>query len=106
MFMIAYNCRGYNSIKVSYIQHLLFQYAILFIEEHWLLSSKLHLLQNISDEFIVISKRGVNDHKLLTGRPYGGTAIFLRKTLNCTITNCEIDCDRLCATLNDLKNFT
>ena len=28
---------------------------------------------------------------LLYGRPYGGTAIFLRKTLNCTITNCETD---------------
>ena len=71
-----------------------------------LLSSKLHLLQNISDEFIVISKSGMNDHELLTGHPYGGTAIFLKNTLNCTITNCEIDCDILCATLVDFKNFT
>ena len=44
----------------------------------------------------------MNDYELLTGRPYGGTAIFLRKTLNCTITNC----DRLCVTLVDFKNFT
>ena len=106
MFMISYNCRGYNSIKASYIIHLLFQCDILFVEEHWLLSSKLHLLQNISDEFIVISKSGMNDHELLTGGPYGGTAIFLRKTLSCTITNCETDCDRLWATLVDFKNFT
>ena len=63
-------------------------------------------MQNISDEFIVISKSGMNDHELLTGRPYGGTAIFLRKTLNCTITNCEMDCGRLCATMVDFKKFT
>ena len=33
MFMISYNCRGYNSIKASYIKHLLFQCDILFVEE-------------------------------------------------------------------------
>ena len=70
MFMISYNCRGYNSIKASYIKHLLFQCDILFVEQHWLLSSKLHLLQNISNEFIVILKSGMNDHELLTGRPH------------------------------------
>ena len=48
----------------------------------------------------------MNDRELLTGRPYGGTAIFFRKTLNCTITNCETDCDRLCATLVDFKKIT
>ena len=31
---------------------------------------------------------------------------FLEKTLNCTITNCDTDCDRLCATLVDFKNVT
>ena len=104
--MIFYNCRGYSSIKASYNKLLLFQCDVLFVEERWLLSSKLHLLQNISNELIVISKSGMNDHELLTGRPYGGTTIFLRKTLNCAITNFEIDCDRLCATLVDFKNFT
>ena len=68
-----------NNIYLKSNIHLLFQCDILFVEEHWLLSSKLHLLQNISDEFIVISKSGMNDHELLSGRPYGGTAIFLRK---------------------------
>ena len=47
--MISYNCRGYNSLKASYIKYLLFKCDIVFIEEHWLLSSRLHLLQNISD---------------------------------------------------------
>ena len=30
---------------------------------------------------------------MLTCRPYGGTAIFIRKSIKCTTTNCDIECD-------------
>ena len=36
MFMISHNCRGYNSIKASYIKRLLFQCDISFVEEHFI----------------------------------------------------------------------
>ena len=78
----------------------------MFTQEHWLLRDKLHLLQNISEEFIVFSKSSIDDWKLLTGRPYGGTAIFIRKSIKCTITNCDIECDRFNAMLVDFYNFT
>ena len=106
MFMITYNCRGYNSIKACFIKKLLSQCDVLFIQEHWLLRDKLHLLQNISEEFIVFSKSSIDDGKLLIGRPYGGTAIFIRKSIKCTITNCDIECDRLNAMIVDFYNFT
>ena len=79
----------------------------MFIQEHWLLRDKLHLLQNISEEFIVFSKSSIDDGKLLIGRPYAcGTAIFIRKSIKCTITNCDIECDRFNAMLVDFYNFT
>ena len=106
MFMITYNCRGYNSIKACFIKKLLSQCDVLFIQEHWLLPDKLHLLQNISEEFIVFSKSSIDDGKLLIGRPYGGTAIFIRKSIKCTITNCDIECDRFNPMLVDFYNFT
>ena len=106
MFMITYNCRGYNSIKACFIKKLLSQCDVLFIQEHWLLRAKLHLLQNISEEFIVFSKSSIDDGKLLIGRPYDGTAIFIRKSIKCTITNCDIECDRFNAMLVDFYNFT
>ena len=105
MFMITYNCRGYNSIKACFITRLLSQCDVLFIQEHWLLRDKLHLLQNISEEFIVFSKSSIDDGKLLIGRSYGGTAIFIRKSIKCTITNCDIECDRFNAMLVDFYNF-
>ena len=97
---------SYNSIKACFIKKLLSQRDVLFIQEHWLLRDKLHLLQNISEEFIVFSKSSIDDGKLLTGRPYGGTAIFIRKSIKCTITNCDIECDRFNAMLVDFYNFT
>ena len=47
-----------------------------------------------------------NDGKLLIGRPYGGTALFIKKSIKCTITNCDMECDRFNAMLVDLYNFT
>ena len=87
MFMITYNCRGYNSIKACFIKKLLSQCDVLFNQEHWLLRDKLHLLQNISEEFIVFSKSSIDDGKLLIGRPYGGTAIFIRKSIKSASTD-------------------
>ena len=89
-----------------FIKKLSSQCDVLLIQEHWMLRDKLHLLQNISEEFIVFSKSSIDDGKLLIGRPYGGTAIFNSKYINCTITNCDIECDRFNAMLVDFYNFT
>ena len=64
------------------------------------------LLQIISEEFIVFSKSSIDDGKLLISRPHGGTVIFIRKSIKCTISNCDIECDRFNAMLVDFYNFT
>ena len=104
--MITYNCRGYNSIKACFIKKLLSRCDVFCIQEHWLLRDQLHLVQNISEECIVFSKSSIDDGKLLTGRPYGGTAIVIMKSIKCTTTTCDIECDRFNAMLVDFYNFT
>ena len=51
-------------------------------------------------------KSSMEDRKLLTGRPYGGTAIFIRKDIKCTINCCDVDCNRLCAIMADFDSYT
>ena len=43
----------------------------IFIQEHWLLKNKLHLLQNITNDQIVHGQCSINDNELLSGRPHG-----------------------------------
>ena len=59
--MITNNCKGFNSTKASYIKQLLSQCDVLYIQKHWLLRDNLHLLQNLSGDFIVFSKSSIED---------------------------------------------
>ena len=43
MFMITYNCRGFNSTKASYIKQLLSPCDVLYIQKHWLLKDNSEL---------------------------------------------------------------
>ena len=55
---------------------------------------------------ISLYSQKAEDRKLLTGRPYGGTAIFVRKDIKCTINCCDVDYDRLCAIMTDFDSYT
>ena len=48
----------------------------------------------------------MTEHSLITGRPYGGCAIFIRKSIKCdsTFINCENN--HICAVLCDFKSYT
>ena len=48
----------------------------------------------------------MTEHSLITGRPYGGCAIFIRKSIKCdsTFINCEKN--RICAVLCDFKSYS
>ena len=47
----------------------------------------------------------MTEHSLITGRPYGGCAVFIRKSIICdsTFINCENN--RICAVLCDFKSY-
>ena len=105
MFITTYNCHGVKDMKSRYIQHILKKCDIIFIQEHWLLKNKLHLLQNITNDHIVFGKSSINDNELFSGRPHGGCAIFLNKHIKCTVKHIDVNSDRICAILADYNIF-
>ena len=92
-------------MKKPYIKCILHQADVMLIQEHWLLHNKLHLLQNISDDYLLYAKSGIDDSNLLLGQPYGGCAIYIKKNIKCTVTDIDTDSNRLCAILADFASY-
>ena len=105
MSIISYNWLGYNDVKSYYINTLLKECDVLFLQEHWVLHGSLHKLYNISSEFNVYAKSGMKEHELLIGRPYGGCAIFVNKTMKCASKMIDTDNVRVCAVLSDFHDY-
>ena len=80
-------------MKSLYILPILKECDVFFIQEHWLLKNKLHLLQNITNDHIVYGKNSINDNELLSGRPHGGCAIFVNKQIKCTVRHIDVNSD-------------
>lgn len=76
LHIISYNCRGYNLTKRPYIQSLLPNTDILFLQEHWLSEDQLRLLGDIDSNFIYTGVSGFDCSDVLNGRPFGGCAIY------------------------------
>ena len=79
MLLISYNCRGYNNKKASYLNTLLSECDVLFLQEHWLLNNGVMRLSETFQRHHVYGKSGIVVDELLLGRPYGGVAIFVNK---------------------------
>ena len=77
--LISYNCKGFNISKVPYIQKLLDECNVLFIQESWLYSSQFCLFSQYFPEWKSHSVCGMNESEIQSGRPYGGVTIPYRK---------------------------
>jgi len=93
---LTYNCRGWNSGKQT-LWDLIDSLDLCFIQEHWLLSDQLYVLNEFHPDFHSISVSGVDSSVLLYGRPYGGCAILYRHSLFSCITPLCCDSNRFCA---------
>ena len=93
--VVTFNIHGINRNWV-YLQDLTLYNDISFVQEHWLLSGELSLLQQINKDFVVFAQSSMNvlcNNGLLLGRPFGGVAVFIRKELNHIIKYCASDQD-------------
>ena len=57
---------------------------IIMIQEHWLTPDNLYKLDDLSDNYFVFGSSAMNDRVLsgpLIGRPFGGTAMIIKKNL-------------------------
>ena len=106
MLLISYNCRGYNNKKASYLNTLLSECDVLFLQEHWLLNNGVMRLSETFQRHHVYGKSGIVVDELLLGRPYGGVAIFINKNIKCFIS--EVDCEskRLCTVLCKFDEYS
>ncbi len=91
----SYNCRGLNSGRPAVLD-LLEICDFCFIQEHWLLHEQLHRL-NVHDDFFSIGVSGMESSELHYGRPFGGCAIFYRKSLAPFVTRLTSPSKRFCS---------
>ena len=62
------------------LQELCAKSDLVCLQEHWLLPNEANLLSHISADFLAVGSSAVDTSEdILTGRPYGGTAILCRK---------------------------
>ncbi len=69
------------------------KYDIIFVLEHWLYPSTMHKIQNIDENYTCFGKSGMEtalSKGFLKGRPYSGTAVLVRSTLQKAVTHVEI----------------
>ena len=97
MKLISYNCRGFNSYKSVYICHLLQTCDILFLQEHWLSEGQLSILDSVSGTHSASGICGFDSKQVLTGRPYGGCAIFWRRDWGMHVSVVDTKHNRVCA---------
>ena len=75
----SYNCHVWNS-SILYVKKLLKDFDLLLIQEHWLFTENLSLL-NVKSDFSSFGISGMENTVFLTGRSYGGCGFLIRKSL-------------------------
>ena len=79
--LATYNVQGLNPAKYDYINHILMNCDILFIQEHWLFNSQSHLLSDSICNVNTHVVSGMPDNVLINGRPFGGCAILWKQEM-------------------------
>jgi len=102
---MSYNSRGFNDVKKLYVSKLLEHCDILFLQEHWLSESQLDGLGSISPTHLAFGISGFGCSDVLSGRPYGGCAIFWRRSLVFRVTPVLTDSRRVCCLLLSCPEF-
>lgn len=98
------NSRGFNASKPPFINDVLVRSDIVFQQEHWLSNSQLPMLGDLNSDFLVIAISGFDCDHILQGRPFGGCAIFLRKSIDLLFERIECDSKRIIALLLKFKD--
>ena len=93
----TYNVNGFNDTKVPYLQTVIDDHNIIFIQEHWLFDSQSHIFEDTFSNISAYSVSGMDDGGLIAGRRYGGCAILWQKSLLCSITPVSINNRRVFA---------
>jgi len=94
--ILTFNCHGLKS-SIDYIMKLYNDNDILFLSEHWLLSSEINLIKDkyFKNDWCNL-KSSINPTEVLTGRPHGGCGFVCKKVPGVSFKNVQCTNDRLC----------
>jgi exonuclease III len=97
---IGHNCHGLNAGVISYIRKLATSTDIFLLQETWLSDATSCRLGDISNDIIYLHSSAMEDklsNNILTGRPFGGTAILVNKRFAHCISPTVTDSARVTA---------
>ena len=78
----SFNCKGFYSSTVEILE-LCEDHDIVFLQETWLSPQRLNEISQISKDVHTFAISSMDDkEKIHTGRPYGGTAILWKKSID------------------------
>ena len=92
----SYNSNGYAADRLAYMDKLMLTSDVLLVQEHWLMNSRISSLESSLHNVHVHGVSSMPDNEIITGRPYGGTAIIWNKELKCKITPISLSTVRAC----------
>lgn len=75
----TFNCHGLKS-SLAYVKYLVSNHDVLFVCEHWLRPSEIHVLRenDLTNEWVYM-KSSIDNDETLVGRPYGGCGFICKK---------------------------
>lgn len=98
--ILSLNCHGFNLGTVQYLQRVGKEADIIFLQETWLSDKTSCRLYDAMPDFIVVHRSAVEDRLssgILVGRPFGGTAVLIKKGICKSTQTLDIDSPRVCA---------
>ena len=105
LWLVSFNCYCWHNAR-STVANLLDSHDICLIQEHWLFNEHLNQL-NFNPDFLSVDVSGMDSSILFHGRPFGGCAILLRKSLINSVTMLSTNAKRFCAVrLSDQSGYT
>jgi exonuclease III len=93
----SYNCHGVNSAKLNMASDLFKCHDFVLLQEHWLHECQFHTLTDFIPDVHMYGVSGMPSDELISGRPYGGTAILWKKSLICEVIPVNMSCKRISA---------
>ena len=93
----SYNSHGHGCGRLEYIQKLLDKCEFLLWQEHWYHAKELLAVPNKLKNVFLHGCSGMDDTRLLNGRPFGGCAILWKNNSEFKVTPLEIKHNRICA---------
>ena len=104
LHLLSLNCHGFSVDTASYLRGILtdsnYDFDIILLQETWLSTANCSRLGDISDEFVYFHNSAIEDRLtagILAGRPFGGTAILVRKNLSARVAVVETGSPRITA---------